>query len=291
MFILNFNWFTVSIFMNLPLPNQLIGSWCLGTGLGDMDGWNGDNTIYIFSAGILFSISQIAISAVTNCFTFFFIFTFSQQDSWKVIFFLFYLLNLLAASNVHVYSQAGSLQLVPVSVEITYGLERILMLLQVWIQKFQYNHHLLHWLHNLVDAFIYKIVIFLTGCWSFQKNYVCWGHNLRGTIFGEWVCEQVLYSHRIRIRSRRLWLYFILCLIVALFDIDCKIKMLFLQEGNECILLGTCKCGAYSEKFWDFWARSLLSSFFGSCNSSVGFSFRSREFIDVLYFLCIKFCY
>lgn len=28
--------------------------------------------------------------------------------------------------------QAGSLQLMPISIEITYGLERILMLLQVW---------------------------------------------------------------------------------------------------------------------------------------------------------------
>lgn len=116
---------TVSMFMNLPCINKLIGSWCLGTGLGDMDGWNGDNTIYIFSAGILFTISQIVISAAPNCSTF------SKQDSRKVICFPLYLLNLLAASNVHVHSQAGSLQLVPVSVEITYGLERILMLLQV----------------------------------------------------------------------------------------------------------------------------------------------------------------
>ncbi|KAJ1692808.1 hypothetical protein LUZ63_009506 [Rhynchospora breviuscula] len=43
------------------------------------------------------------------------------------------------------FQQAGSLQLMPISVEITYGLERILMLLQAW----------------------------LTGCRSFQKDTIC----------------------------------------------------------------------------------------------------------------------
>ena len=28
-----------------------LGAWCLGSGLGNLDGWDGDYTIHIFSAG------------------------------------------------------------------------------------------------------------------------------------------------------------------------------------------------------------------------------------------------
>lgn len=42
---------------------------------------------------------------------------------------------LLFMISFFVFLQAGSLQLMPVSVEITYGLERILMLLQVTLER------------------------------------------------------------------------------------------------------------------------------------------------------------
>lgn len=29
-----------------------IGSWCLGFGLGNLDGWDGDYTIHLLSAGM-----------------------------------------------------------------------------------------------------------------------------------------------------------------------------------------------------------------------------------------------
>jgi hypothetical protein len=30
-----------------------IGSWCLGFGMGNLDGWNGDYSIHLLSAGML----------------------------------------------------------------------------------------------------------------------------------------------------------------------------------------------------------------------------------------------
>lgn len=52
-----------------------------------------------------------------------------KKPFWVVLWYTIYLYILIVLSF-----QAGSLQLSPVSVEITYGLERILMLLQVsWL--------------------------------------------------------------------------------------------------------------------------------------------------------------
>lgn len=51
---------------------------------------------------------------------------------------------------VFFFFQAGGLQLMPVSVEITYGLERILMLLQVIVDLLFISHH--HFTNRYISA-------------------------------------------------------------------------------------------------------------------------------------------
>lgn len=144
-----------------------IGSWCLGFGLGNLDGWDGDYTIHLLSAGIFLSDGIIiiilwrrrkfirektypALKRRRNFFykkkckkiVFFYLRSFSMMQPLNAFLSLKQkrYTNVLSWSQLSVSLQAGSLQLSPVSVEITYGLERILMLLQVsWLIFFFFN--------------------------------------------------------------------------------------------------------------------------------------------------------
>lgn len=95
---------------------MLLGAWSLGFGLGNLDGWDGDYTVHLLSAGFFYynDLNLILLNSHTG----------------ELALCFFFLVCL----------QAGSLQLSPVSVEITYGLERILMLLQVSLESlFSYS--------------------------------------------------------------------------------------------------------------------------------------------------------
>lgn len=64
--------FTFASMANCHLPIDLfltsyallkmhLGSWCLGFGLGNLDGWDGDYSIYIFPAGMFCCTGVITI--------------------------------------------------------------------------------------------------------------------------------------------------------------------------------------------------------------------------------------
>ena len=84
----------------------------MGPGMGSLDGWYGDYPVHIFSTGKIGSgmgwFERTAVCALCSPCKFACIVLYIQHDL-----------------------QAGSMSLLPVSVEITYGLERILMAIQV----------------------------------------------------------------------------------------------------------------------------------------------------------------
>ena len=121
-------------------------------------------------------------------------FTYFQQvcslisTSWNVYFLKFATLTLRLHYESYLnfslslsLSRVGSLQLSPISVEITYGLERLFMLLLV----------------NFITFFIFLLFCFFfnlpkfiqvrsAGCWSFEENSVCWWDNIWGAFLGKW---------------------------------------------------------------------------------------------------------
>ena len=128
-------------------------------------------------------------------------FTYFQQvwflisTSWNVYFlrvatltlrlhyesYLNFMSNFFSLSLSLSLSRVGSLQLSPISIEITYGLERLFMLLLV----------------NFITFFIFLLFCFFfnlpkfiqvrsAGCWSFEENSVCWWDNIWGAFLGKW---------------------------------------------------------------------------------------------------------
>lgn len=97
----------------------------------------------------------------------------------KLSTFIFRYLFVLCCLSL-IFVQAGGLPLLPVSVEITYGLERILMLLQVSVSRYILPHSSLY-----VSAETSPSLF--AGSWSFQENWVCWWDHIWRIVFREWV--------------------------------------------------------------------------------------------------------
>ena len=80
-------------------------------------------------------------------------------------------------------SRVGSLQLSPISVEITYGLERLFMLLLVnFITFFIFLLFCFIYFFNLPKF----IQVWSAGCWSFEENSLCWWDYIWGAFLGKW---------------------------------------------------------------------------------------------------------
>ena len=110
---------------------QVFGVW--GFGFWNLNGLDGDHTIHLLPVGLFFD------SYMLNCIFFEVCKTHFQTALWKLFEFHEQFLSSLALALALAltltlflsFSQAGSLQLSPIYVEITHGLEHILRLLQV----------------------------------------------------------------------------------------------------------------------------------------------------------------
>ena len=65
---------------------------------------------------------------------------------------------------------------------------------------------------------------------------------------------------------------------------------LFFQEGDECLLFGTCQCSPYSKALWFFWGRSPFLTCFRIGNSCVCLiMFPTISYIPKFYFVYFPF--
>ena len=141
----------------------VLGAWGLGCEIW-MDGM--DHTIHLLPAGLFFDIYILKCIFFESCNSH------SQTALWKLSEFLSLSL-----------SRVGSLQLSPISVEITYGLERLFMLLLVnFITFFIFLLFCFIYFFNLPKF----IQVWSAGCWSFEENSLCWWDYIWGAFLGKW---------------------------------------------------------------------------------------------------------